>query len=77
MLQLITQYTQYLLTKPMKIVYLVLLNAFTQVLGIFTFSDEMYQNNSTWVVVGLAILTTVINIAANYHPFREWQDANR
>ncbi len=70
----IIDYAKYLITKPAKILWLLVLNILVQIIGICIFSGDVYAENGTLVMVLLSIFITAIFILGNAQPFKEWKD---
>ncbi len=70
----ILDYTKYLIAKPTKILWLLVLNILVQIIGICVFSGDVYAENGTFVMVLLSIFITVVFLLGNMQPFKEWKD---
>ena len=70
----ILDYLKYLIKNPMKIVWLLVVNVFVQVVGFFIFSGDLYAENGTLVMWALGIFITAIFVVANSQPYVEWRD---
>jgi hypothetical protein len=67
-------YIKYLTTKPVKILWLVVVNILVQIIGFCVFSGDVYTENGSLVMWALGIFITAIFVVANLQPYYEWQD---
>ncbi len=67
-------YLKYLIVKPIKILWLLVVNILVQLMGLFVFNADTYQDNGLLVMWGLGIFITAIFVVANLQPYIEWRD---
>lgn len=70
----ITTYLKYLTTKPLKILWLLVVNILIQIIGFCIFSGDVYAENGSLVMWALGIFVTTVFVVANLQPFLEWRD---
>lgn len=70
----ITDYLKYLVTKPLKVLWLLVVNILVQIIGFCIFSGDVYAENGTLVMWALGLFVTTVYVVANLQPFLEWRD---
>lgn len=67
-------YLKYLTTKPLKILWLLVVNVLAQIIGFCIFSGDVYAENGSLVMWALGVFVTAIFVVANLQPYVEWRD---
>lgn len=69
-------YLNYLMKNPLKILWMILIWAFTIVLSVILIKakNEIINDNNSALYVGLWIFVSVVFLVANYQPYKEYKD---
>lgn len=70
----ILNFLKYLTTRPIKILWLVVVNIIVQIIGFFIFSGDLCTENGSLIMWALGIFVTAIYVVANLQPWVEWRD---
>lgn len=70
----ILNYLKYLISRPLKLAWLLGIVVVTQFMGFAIFSGDLYAENGTLVMWALGIFVTAIFVVANLQPYIEWRD---